>query len=945
MLTHLQRITIICLAVVSLSGALFAGNTGKIIGKVLDETGTPVPGVTIFVVTTQRGAATDADGKYQIIGVPIGVYVVRASAIGFRVREVTGVNVGADETTSLNFTLGSDNDAVKLKEVVVSADANLVNSLSTSSDVTVSEKKIQSIPNVKTVEDVLKLQAGVVKQGNNLFLRGGRANEVQYLVDGVPSNNVISNSGASTAGSNEELQKFYSGQSDGTIGGGGGGLAVSANSIASVSVQTSGFDADLGNAQSGVVNITTKSGSDHYTGSMQFRTDRVASTNHNETYSSFSFGGPEPITKYLLPGMGVSIPGNLTFFLSADVDRTDGAYNFQDNQFYNPLERRIQLNGFLGGLLNGLGFKFRDNQRNAFTFNSKVRYDISSSDQISYGYRASLSSTHPYANAWKYRADSSALGATLAIQNTFSWSHFFSSNTFLRLNLGKLENNDGNDVAGIKPSDYSAAYRERDPNDDGFNELGTDQRWFSSLTRVWSARIDFNSQVHPLHLLKIGFEFNYEEIVSTEIVRPTVPSTDNQGNVIYPPFPEYKNRNRGLYPGYGQYRWATTSYPNRGGAYIQDNIEFSGLNLHLGMRYDYLDIGKQVYYDDWVQEWRIATVDLEPEWLKNEKGGSTFLYYLTNGYVSPRLSIGYPVTERIVFYFNYGHFLQFPDRDNYYRDPYGQGPENNLVGNPNLKPQRTVAYEAGFKDQFTDDMAFTVNAFYKDIFDYPALISKGDNNIFRNLDYASVRGFEVTYQYSAGNVSTNMSYSYQLAKGRASNPLAALFQPQFQLPRETRLNWDQNHTANIFTRYSVGPREEGRIFGLPFVNNYSISLTWSFGSGFPYDSYVPRTTARNVYLVNNETKPYTSQVDLSFFKGFLVMDKLNMAVTLDVTNLFNRRNVRSIFNYTGEPVKYGDVDANNITQIYPWTKTDSRLDPTRFDTGRQFILGLKLNFD
>jgi outer membrane receptor protein involved in Fe transport len=823
------------------------------------------------------------------------------------------------------------------------------------------------------VEDVLKLQAGVVKQGNNLFLRGGRANEVQYLVDGIQTNSILGGSSTTTTGTNEELQKYYQGVSSGTVGGGSGGLAVSANAIQSVSVQTSGFDADLGNAQSGVVNIVTKSGSDHYFSSVQYRTDRIAHTNQNEFYTSFSLGGPEPLTKYLLPNMGVSIPGNLTFFFNADIDRSDGPYNYVANQFYNPVERKVQLNGFLGGLMNGLGFRFRDNQSNSFTFDSKLRYDMSSSDQFAYSYRASVASGHDYSNAWKYRADSSALSATLGIQNVMTWTHFFSGNSFLRVNLGKLETDNGNDVAGIKPTDYSPAWQDRDPNDDGFNDLGTDQGWSHSLTRVWSGRVDFNSQVHPLHLVKTGLEFYYEEIQSTDIARPTVPQPDSTGSLVSPPFPASFNRNRGEYPGYGVFRWATTAYPNRGAAYVQDNIEFSGLNLHLGLRYDYYDIGRQVYYEDWLSEWKLAYQwdpliqgQANPDWIeevgyeKDSSGqvsfkgiadGTRFWHFLTHGYFSPRLAIGYPVTERIVFYFNYGHFIQFPDRDQYYKDPYGQGPSNNLVGNPSLKPQRTVQYEAGFEDQFTDDMAFAVRAFYKDYFDYPSTIGRGNNNFYVNLDYASVRGFEITFnQAFTGNLSTSVSYSYQLAKGRSSDPLASIFNPEFQLPRETRLNWDQNHTANVFASYRVGAKEPGKFFGLPFVNNYGISLTWNLGSGFPYTPYVPRTTARNVYLVNNETKPYTTTVNLSMYKGFFVMDHLNLLVTFDITNLLNRRNVNSIFNYTGAPYKFGDVGGDptyggDVNMIYPWLKAENRLTPTNFQGDRQLILGLKLNWD
>lgn len=960
-----------CLAVLLLaSGSLFAGNTGKIVGKVTDKTtGEILFGVNILVVGTTRGATTDLDGKYTIIGIPIGAYSLRASQIGYSPVEVSDVRVGADETTSQNFQLSAGE--VEVKGVTITADAQMVNSQVTTGTQTVNQEAIASIPNVKSVEDVLKLQAGVVKQGNNLFLRGGRANEVQYLVDGIPTNSIVGNTGdlVSTGGANQELANLYAGVSTGAIGGGSSGLAVSANSIASVSVQTSGFDADYGNAQSGIVNIVTKSGSDKYTGSVQFRTDRVGSTNQNESYSAFSFGGPEPLTKYILPQLGATIPGNLTFFFSADVSRSDGAYNYEKNEFYNPIERKVELNGFLGGLMNGLGFKYTENQRNAFTFNSKLRYDISGTDQVSYGYRASLNSSHGYNRTYRFRADSSSLGATLSIQNNLGWTHFFSGGqSFIKVYFAKLESKDGNDVAGIAPPEYSSAYENTDVNNDAFSDLSTSQRWFNSKTSVWSFRFDFNSQVHELHLLKTGFEFNYEEINSTEIQRPTAPLEYN-GVTYYPPFPSIiPGKDRGEYPGYGHYRWALNNYPNRGGVFLQDNIEFSGLNLHVGVRYDYLDIGKQVFYDDWISAWSELTnptndpdPSIKPEWAEREesttpgvpgefkrlKGGSSFLYYATHGNFSPRLSIGYPVTDRIVFYFNYGHFLQFPDRENYFRDPFTSTLNDNQIGNPDLKPQRTVAYEAGFEDQFTDDMAFALRAFYKDIFDYVTLVQLTNRTrMMRNLDYASSRGFEMTFRQDISNFSMNLSYSYQLAKGRSSNSLASVLNPEFQLPRETRLDWDQNHTANFFATYRVGPKEEGTLFGLPFINNYGISLTWSFGSGFPYSPYVSgRTSIQSQYLQNSGTKPYTSTINLSMYKGFKLTENLNIMATFDITNLFNRRNVIGVQSHTGEAPEYGDYEPSQ-KYLTPWYRANfDLLDPTNFDAPRQVLLGIKLNWD
>ncbi len=968
---YLFRFIFICgLLSVAIGTTAIAGNTGKIVGKITDaKTGEALLGVNVQVLTTTRGAVSDADGKYTIIGVPLGRYSVKASMVGYQDVEITGVKIGADETTQLNFELTSTE--VALPTVIITADQKLVNTNITSSTQNVSANAIAQIPDVKEVQDVVKMQAGVVKQGNNLFLRGGRANEVQYLVDGIPTNDVLGSSelSGSTSTTNAAIAQLYAGTSSGVIGGGTSGLVVSANSIQSVSVQTSGFDADYGNAQSGIVNIVTKSGSDRYTGALQFRTDKVQTSNQNETFSSMAFGGPEPITKFLMSSLGVNVPGSLTFFFNADADRSNGAYQYVHNSFYDPVERKIALNGFLGGLFNGLGFTYNDEQSNTFTFNSKIRYDISGSDQVFYTYRTSISTSDPYVQNWKYLADSSGLTGTLSSQHTLSWTHFFGANSFVRLNLGRLETHSGNDVAGLLPYQYSSAYQQLNPNGDGFSYLGSDQYWSSSLTRIWTVRLDLNSQVHPLHLLKTGFEFDYEELNSTQIYYPTVPTYIN-GILTYPPYPDTSDAgmalNRGLYPYYGQYRYVINNFPNRGAAYVQDNIEFSGLNLHVGLRYDYFDPGRQVFYDQFIQDWNRdvngnlpPALQIAPSWADAQTSDQEFLsdskrleYYITHGWFSPRLSIGYPVTDRIVFYFNYGHFLQYPDRSYYYQDPHTYY-AGNTVGNPGLTPQRTVAYESGFEDQFNEDMSFGVHAFYKDIFDYPSTIPRpGYMNIYTNFDYASARGFELTFnQALSGNLSTSFSYTYQIATGRASSPLASVFDPSSAfLTRETPLSWDQTNTANIFLTYRVGPKEEPKLFGLPFINNYGMSLTWTYGSGLPYTPYVRTYNARNVFLINSATGPYSSTVNLSLYKGFYVYEKINLLVTLDVLNLLDRRNVVSLdpgtgFNtQVGRPYVYGDVDPNT-NYVRPWYGMDALVPPYVFDSPRQVLLGVKINWE
>ncbi|MBA4312890.1 MAG: hypothetical protein C0417_09695 [Chlorobiaceae bacterium] len=159
--------------------------SNKIVGRVTDAvSGDPIIAANVLVVGTTHGATTDMDGKFTIIGLPSGTYTLRATQVGYAAMEMKDIIIKKDKVTPMDFSLTSS--AVQVSGVTITADQNLVNSLATSSTQKAGEKPIESIPNVKSVEDVLKLQTGVTKQGNNLFLRGGRNNEVQYLVDGVP---------------------------------------------------------------------------------------------------------------------------------------------------------------------------------------------------------------------------------------------------------------------------------------------------------------------------------------------------------------------------------------------------------------------------------------------------------------------------------------------------------------------------------------------------------------------------------------------------------------------------------------------------------------------------------------------------------------------------------------------------------------------------------------
>src|SRR3989339_1299683 len=213
----------------------FGGTTGKISGKVLDkETKEPIIGANIVIQGTYFGAATDIEGYYYINNVTPGKYNVVISAIGYHKITFENVVVRIDLTTNLDVDLTSE--AITLGEVVVQATAPLITKDLTSTSAIVSSEDIKMMP-VEDFHQVVNLQAGVVAG----HFRGGRSNEVAYLVDGIPVNDVYNNSIA---------------------------VNIENNSIRQLEVISGTFNAEYGQALSGVVNIVTEDGSEKFEGNI-----------------------------------------------------------------------------------------------------------------------------------------------------------------------------------------------------------------------------------------------------------------------------------------------------------------------------------------------------------------------------------------------------------------------------------------------------------------------------------------------------------------------------------------------------------------------------------------------------------------------------------------------------------------------------------------------------
>ena len=212
-----------------------AGTTGKIAGRVVDaKSKDPLIGVNVLAVGKQLGGSTDVDGNYFIINIPPGKYQLRATAVGYSPSVVDNVVVSADQTTKVNFEVSEQ--AIEVGGVEIIATRPIVQKDLTSTTSTVNSDQISKLP-LETVSSVVNLQAGVVEG----HFRGGRTGEVKYLVDGISVNDVFSGSQS---------------------------LEPEINSVQEIQVLSGTFNAEYGEALSGVVNQVTKIAGDKYTGQL-----------------------------------------------------------------------------------------------------------------------------------------------------------------------------------------------------------------------------------------------------------------------------------------------------------------------------------------------------------------------------------------------------------------------------------------------------------------------------------------------------------------------------------------------------------------------------------------------------------------------------------------------------------------------------------------------------
>ena len=243
---------------------LYGGTTGKLSGTIRDAaTGEPLVGANVIIEGTNLGAAANVNGEYVILNISPGKYSVKYSYIGYETLLVKDVTITVDQTTLMQIELNSQ--TIQVGEVIVTARTPLIQKDVTSSISVITREEIEALP-VSSFTDLLSLQAGVTGSSSNLHVRGGRSNEVAYMIDGTLVIDPLL-----------------------------GGLATEINNdaIQEMSLLSGTFNAEYGNALSGVVNIVTRDGTDKFSAKLEARTsefgiDKYADLEENRINGSIS---------------------------------------------------------------------------------------------------------------------------------------------------------------------------------------------------------------------------------------------------------------------------------------------------------------------------------------------------------------------------------------------------------------------------------------------------------------------------------------------------------------------------------------------------------------------------------------------------------------------------------------------------------------------------------
>ena len=819
------------------AGSLAAqGTTGKIEGTVRDQSGAPIAGAQVLIVGSAFASTTNEQGYYFINNVPAGVMTVRGQYIGYAPSEARNVRVFAGQTMTVNLSL--EQRAIEVGGVNVVAEQNpIVPRDQVTSKPIVDGALIQSLP-ADNVQQVLRLQPGVVESGRGISIRGGRVGEAAVYVDGVPVRSMSGNTGVGMAN------------------------VVGANSLEEASVTTGAIGATQGDAQSGVISFVTRSGGQRFTGYVSYATDEVA----GETYGTglnrveASLGGP--------------LARNLTFFLSTTMQ---GAQNNRlgkgagDDPLYVlagtdttvtvantpgvPTSDSIQV-ALPSFTQYSQGGRRPDNWNNTWNMDAKVQYSFGQGSRVSFtmhntrdqglnfrggnifnpmsqtGFRNNQQS---FIVNWSQNLARSSeralfLDAALSYQSDKSlggpvdqaWfndhrsptGYFtFSSMPFL-VDLDNFPIDDRL-IQNIRVNNCVAGRDASRPTMGGCipmlnrNDLGQAAPYRTNPYGVSSGSSYFPSTGIGNAGIALASENRFTGRVNLDWQADRYNRFQFGGDFVSA---DSKNYNASLTTQI--FMDAAIYSPSRFGLFAQDRLDLGDVVIDLGLRYDRLNPGVdysntpgRVFTDplrdgmvgiDRLIAKGIATTHEDTVVAQRCEAALTaadtaswstcnMFQGSSRGILLPSLRVSFPVTDRTGFRLSYAQQAQTPDFNllaTGVNTDLAYTNTNDVFGR-DLDYGKTILFEFGVRHAFSQDMVLDIAAYNKDkVSDVTARILgvldpfRGEEqniNLMTNADFGNVRGVDVKLDRRVGSLfQGSLSYTFESAKGTGSDPFEYL---------------------------------------------------------------------------------------------------------------------------------------------------------------------------
>ena len=879
-----------------------APGVGRIEGRVTDASGRPLEFANVALLGTRIGTATDENGRFVLSGVPTGDQRLQIQAYG-QPKVVRAVLVDAGRTARVDVVLADK--VVNLEEFVVRG-APPIQRDKTETSHKMDRRQVQE----GLVDDPVKagiLQAGVVARGEQISVHGGRPDEFQVRIEGVPSSDPATSRNASIAT-----------------------LAVEG-----LTLHTGGFDAETGGALSGILDITTREGADTLAGQVRWDTDRFGDP--TKTFDrfdrvTFGVGGPTPIRRltYQLTYEGTFSD---TYLASGRTEPRRQVLDFVTlgNRQFNRIDTDVKL-------------AYRPSPRHKLTLESIQNRTVRTPYEHMWSRRGWVHLTWdttrvagepaqvtPRYGRWSAtREDEHDVFVNLADhvptdddryrQITGVWTNQISDRTAWVTRISTRAFRSLSAVGGKEPWEYwvqspffwSGNVDAGSENNPYYATHGDFPRYARRRSDSVTLKSDLSTARWARHRAKAGFEASYHRVENLALTQPNVEVNGLPGGS----------------------RSAFLNFHPEGSAYVQDRWEFEGLVLNAGLRYDGFTPGDQ-----------IGDAELP--------SGRRFKQQL-----SPRLGVAYPISDRDALSFFYGWTYQTPSRTFVFENR-GLGANVNVRGNPDLQPETDVQYQAALQHVFSRDVTGQFSVFFRDIFGLITTRQERDAfgnlvRFFQNGDYASARGLEAsvskrfTHRFSA-----DLHYTLSLANGVASDPNSALqflnggrlFLPISERP----LAWDQRHTVT----FSSTVRDPGR---------WGFRMLWTYGSGLPFTPSFRNDRRADPRLENSRRLPSSYTLNLDGDKFYRIWGR-DVTLFVDARNVLNAVNIADLtpngggfpnpflnlasgddyLIYYSETGRAGgaylqDVNGDNVPDWVPVH------DPRVFEEGRNVRMGVSIAF-